>query len=310
MENYLLTGVRIIDLSQYIPGPYASRLMVEQGAEVVKIEAPGGDPMRHLGSIADEVSPVYEALNHGKEVIELDLKSTSGHDSFQALLASADVLIEGFRPGTLARLGYSAENLKNINPALIVCHISGFGQTGEDMQRAGHDLGYGARAGLYSRARGQVPGINFPPIADHAAALQALAMICAALYRREKTGCGTTLDISICGAVSDWQYVFESSALCRQLSGALACYNIYQCSDGLFISLGALEHKFWQAFCRTVEHSDWIARQSDAMPQLSLIKELEALFMTQTQSQWQGVFETVDCCFEIIPELESFTEPA
>lgn len=308
MENSLLEGVRVLDLSQYIPGPYASKLMAEQGAEVLKVEAPGGDPMRQLGVLPGEVSPVYEALNHAKKIIELDLKSLSGRDKFNQLLKQTDVLIEGFRPGTLARLAYSGEALKGINPALIICHLSGFGQTGDDALRAGHDLGYCARAGLYSQVTEHKPAISFPPIADHAAALQALAMISAALYRREKTGQGATLDISICGTVSGWQYLFESSSLCRQLSGSLACYNIYQCSDGLYVSLAALEQKFWQAFCIAVEKTEWIARQPESLPQRSLIAELGELFSTRTQAQWQQALAQIDCCFEVIPDVESIIE--
>lgn len=308
MENNFLEGVQVLDLSQYIPGPYASKLMAEQGAEVLKVEVPGGDPMRYLGVAAGEISPVYEVLNHAKEVIALDLKSMSGRGKFSELLSRTDVLIEGFRPGALLRLGYSSDVLRDLNPTLIVCHISGFGQTGNDAQRAGHDLGYCARAGLYSQVTEQNPAISFPPVADHAAALQALAMISAALYQREKTGHGTTLDISIYGAVRDWRYLFESNDLCQQLSGSLACYNIYQCSDGRYVTLAALEPKFWQAFCAAVGQADWVARQSEAMPQRLLIAELAGLFSRRTQAQWQQLLAQFDCCFEVIPDVDLIVE--
>ena len=297
-----LAGVKIIELAGIGPCPMAAMLLAELGADVLKV-----DRLRPSGlgiTLPDE----HALLNRSRRSLAVDLKHADGVALMLRLCEQADALIEGFRPGTLARLAYSGEALKGINPALIICHLSGFGQTGDDAQRAGHDLGYCARAGLYSQVTEHKPAISFPPIADHAAALQALAMISAALYRREKTGQGMTLDISICGTVSGWQYLFESSSLCRQLSGSLACYNIYQCSDGLYVSLAALEQKFWQAFCTAVEQSGWIARQSESLPQCSLIAELEELFGTRTQAQWQQALAQVDCCFELIPDVGSIIE--
>jgi len=301
----MLSGIQVVDLSQYLPGPYATQLMQQQGAEIIKLEAPGGDPMRGQGEVQGGISPVYQALHQNKAVHTLDLKSSTGQQEFQSFLKHADVLLEGFRPGVLARLGFDDAVLHRLNPRLIICHISGFGQQSVDAQRAGHDLGYGARAGLYSRApesRRAEP--VFPPVADHAAGLRAFAMICAALYQREKSGQGQALDVSIVEALQDWQYVFASDALRQQVSGEQACYNIYHCADDRYVTLSALELKFWRVFCAAVERYDWIDRHAEALPQQRLIDELATLFASRTQAQWQADLSGVDCCFEIIPALE------
>ncbi len=304
MNKDLLKGVRVLDLSQYIPGPYASLQMQKMGAEVIKIEPPGGDPMRYLGTERGQLSAAYQALNKGKQVIELDLKSAAGKQVFERLLADSDVLIEGFRPGVLARLGYTDSRLAQHNIRLVICHLSGYGQQTGAAQRAGHDLGYGARAGLYSRPDGSVPDIVFPPVADHSAALQALAMINAALFQCQRSGRGSVLDISIYGVVADWQYLSATKDLCRQVSGALACYNIYVCAQGGYITLAALEAKFWNAFCVAVNRPQWQSRHREQLPQAALIAELTALFKTRTQQQWQSDLDQVDCCFEVIPAFD------
>jgi len=308
MIHGALDGVKVLDLSQYIPGPYASLQMQRLGAEVTKVERPGGDPMRQLGAEPGQVSAAYLHLNQHKRTIELDLKSSGGANEFNVLLLQSDVLIDGFRPGVLSRLGYSDAQLQQLNPRLVICHLSGFGQHGDDARRAGHDLSYGARAGLYSRPDGN-PGMPiFPPVADHSGAMQALTMICAALYQREKSGTAAVLDISIYHSLRDWQYLFASSSLTEQISGAQACYNIYACQDGLYVTLAALEAKFWQAFCIAVDRPDWVKRHGEPMPQKQLIDELSNLFQSRTQAQWQLELQAVDCCFEVIPAYAAIAE--
>lgn len=163
-DSRFLTGYRIIDLSQYIPGPFATRLLADHGAEVIKIEPPHGDPMRHfLKPEGDTPSPLYRHLNRGKKIVRLDLKTDAGKALFTRLLASADVLLESFRPGVMARLGFGRETLQEINPKLIHCALSGFGQTGPYRERGGHDLTYCAVSGALS-ASGTVerPVMTFP----------------------------------------------------------------------------------------------------------------------------------------------------
>ena len=259
-QTDLLKGVRVIDLSQYIPGPYASLQLAELGAQVIKVEAPAGDPMRSFGTKSEEISSLYRHLNRGKKVVRINLKEQAGQDTFRSLLASANILIEGFRPGTLERLGFSLDALREINPQLIVCSVSGFGQDGPDALRGGHDLGYGACAGLYSQhVPSALPSPVFPPIADHAGALQALTAMLAALYHQAKTGQGTYLDISLFEPLLAWQYLAEAD--CNFISGSAAYYNIYQTKDKRSVTLAALEPKFWSAFCNEVGKPQWLQRQ-------------------------------------------------
>lgn len=303
-QSDLLQGVRVLDLSQYIPGPYTSLMMARQGADVIKVEAPGGDPLRQLGTENDDISPLYDCLNRGKRIIELNLKTSDGLRTVERLAGSADVLLEGFRPGTLQRLGLDYARLREANPRLVICSISGFGQQGKLAQRAGHDLGYGARAGLYSQAAEQgQPVPVYPPVADHAAALNALALISAALFRRASSGEGCRLDVSIHGAVADWSYALTDSGLAAQLSGDLACYRVYQTRDRCYVTLAALELKFWQAFCTAVERPDWLHRHREPAPQSELIGELAALFGSRPLSYWETLLSAVDCCFESVPSV-------
>jgi alpha-methylacyl-CoA racemase len=300
IQTDLLKGVRVLDLSQYIPGPYASLQLAELGAEVIKVEVPGGDPMRTFGVKKGGISAFYTHLNRGKHIVELNLKQEEGQATFKELLSSANILLEGFRPGTLKRLGFAPENLANINPNLIVCSLSGFGQDGPDALRGGHDLGYAARAGLYSGKRTK-PAPIFPPVADHAGALQALSAMLAALYQQEKTGRGCNLDISLVDPVLAWQYLLDSDAVSGHISGDAAYYNIYETADNRFVTLAALEAKFWSAFCTAVSRPEWVDRQAEPMPQTSLIAELNDLLGDQPLSYWQATFDGVDCCFEPVP---------
>ncbi len=299
-QTQLLKGVRVLDLSQYIPGPYASLQMAELGAEVIKVEVPGGDPMRGFGAKNGEISAFYRHLNRGKKVVEVNLKNPDGQSTIKKLLSDANILLEGFRPGILQRLGFSPERLLEINAKLIVCSLSGFGQDGPDALRGGHDLGYSARAGLYSENR-EKRLLKLPPIADHVGALQALSTMLAALYQQEKTGQGCYLDISLVEPLLAWQYLAENKAESRQITGDAAYYNIYETADNRFITLAALELTFWSAFCTAVNKPEWVNRQADPMPQASLIEALSLLFGLQGLSHWQTVFEGVDCCFEPIP---------
>ena len=303
----LLEGVRVLDLSQYIPGPYATLQMAKLGAEVIKIEPPGGDPMRFFAWGGADISPVYQHLNQGKKVVELDLKSENGKSVLKPLIESANVLLEGFRPGTLERLGFSYAELIRINPQLIVCRISGFGQTGERAQRAGHDLGYGAYAGLYSHIHDNAkPQIVFPPVADHAGALNALALVSAALYRQQNTGKGCELDISLSQSVADWQYLSAADSIGHLIGGGAAYYNFYQTKDGQYVSLAAIEPKFWRAFCEVVDRPEWIIEQKASFPQIALIAKLGGFFKTHTLRHWQLLLDRVDCCFEPVIRHDLF----
>ncbi len=314
--NRFLENVRIIDLSQYIPGPFATRQLADLGAEVIKIEPPGGDPMRlFMHTDVSEISPIYRHLNRGKRICRLDLKSDSHRQALRALIADADILLESFRPGVLARLGFDSDTLDQINPALIHCALSGFGQTGPYAQRAGHDINYCALSSQ-SIVSGTTerPVIGYPPIADHAAAMQASIAMLAALHARDDSPGGIFLDISMAESILSWQYLpMLSNADERAasiLNGGAACYNLYQCADGCFISLGAIETVFWKNFCDALHKNEWISRQFDAMPQQDLIAEVAEIILQQPQSHWRELLENVDCCFEILFSVDDLAQHA
>ena len=302
----MLEDVRIIDLSQYIPGPFATRQLADLGAEVIKIEPPGGDPMRRFmhrdGAAA---SPVYRHLNRGKRVCELDLKSTGGRQALAALIVDADILLESYRPGVLARLGFDRQQLAQINPGLIHCALSGYGQTGPYAGRSGHDINYCA---LSSQAivsgTAARPVIAYPPIADHAAALQAAVAMLAALHARGKQEAGIYLDISMTESILAWQYLpmlaHADERATNMLNGGAACYNLYQCADGEFVSLGAIESVFWSNFCLALGQPAWIDRQFETMPQQVLIAEVATVFAQQPRAHWCARLDQVDCCFAIL----------
>jgi crotonobetainyl-CoA:carnitine CoA-transferase CaiB-like acyl-CoA transferase len=302
----LLEGVRVVDLSQYIPGPFATRQLADLGAEVIKIEPPGGDPMRRFMQQGNNApSPVYRHINRGKRVCELDLKSTPGCGELENLLASADILLESFRPGVLARLGFTRERIDAINPRLIHCALSGYGQTGPYAQRAGHDINYCA-ASSQSIVSGSAerPLIGYPPIADHAAALQAAVAMLAALHARDRHPRGIYLDISMTESILSWQYLpiltGADQRAANILNGGAACYNLYRSADGAFFSLGALETAFWRNFCDALNQPQWIERQYESMPQRQLIDEVAALIATRPLAYWQDLLNPIDCCFEVL----------
>ena len=302
----LLENVRVIDLSQYIPGPFATRQLADLGAEVIKIEPPAGDPMRHfMHAEQDQLSPIYRHLNRGKRVCRLDLKLDREQQLLSNLLADADILLESFRPGVLARLGFGRDELERINPELIHCALSGYGQNGPGAQRAGHDINYCALS-AQSIVSGSVdrPVIGFPPIADHAAAMQASIAMLAALHAKNSGHGGTYLDISMTESMLSWQYLpllaDTSQRAASLLNGGAACYNIYQCADGHFISLGAIETGFWKNFCEALDQPQWIPRQHDAMPQRELIDEVAAVIATKNREHWRQKLDPVDCCFEVL----------
>jgi len=301
-----LDGLKVVDLSQYIPGPFATRQLADLGAQVIKIEPPGGDPMRHFMYAGDDsVSAVYRHLNRGKQVCQLNLKSDTGYQILNNLIKDADVLLESFRPGVLSRLGYDQSTLKTLNPSLIHCALSGYGQDGPYKLRGGHDLNYCATSGaLAVSGTAEKPVMSFPPLADHSGAMQAVTLILAALYARHRIKTGSYIDVSLFESALSWQYLplLNKTKLRAQevLNGGSACYNIYQCKDGGFVSLGALEIPFWKRFCETVRRHDWIKRQNDSLPQSLLISELQELFLTKTRQEWSDSFQDVDCCFESI----------
>jgi crotonobetainyl-CoA:carnitine CoA-transferase CaiB-like acyl-CoA transferase len=254
---------------------------------------------------ANEISPVYRHLNRGKRICQLDLKSDTGRETLSALIVDADILLESFRPGVLARLGFDRDKLDSLNPRLIHCALSGYGQEGPYALRAGHDINYCALSSQ-SIVNGskERPVIGYPPIADHSAALQASTLMLAALHARKTLSDSIYLDVSMTESILSWQYLplltNEDERAQSILNGGAACYNFYQCADGDFISLGAIEPVFWRNFCEALQKPEWIVRQIEVMPQQDLIADVAQLISEHSRSHWQDLLNEVDCCFEIL----------
>ena len=277
----------MLDLSRLLPGPYASLVLSDLGADVVKIEDP--DP----GDYLREISPgMFAALNRGKRSVVLDLKSPDGARELRRLCASADVLLESFRPGVLERLGFS--DLLADPGRLIVCRISGFGQSGPWRDRAGHDIGYVALAGVVAR-NGGVPAVQLGDL--FGGGQNAVIGVLAALVERSRTGHGRIVDVAMTQAVTGLllPHLGElPDAPANTLDGSRPCYRVYACKGGGAYALGALEPKFWQRFCAAVERPAWVDRAFDS----SLVDEVDALFATRTREEWDEFLCAADCCGE------------
>ncbi|HUJ27029.1 MAG TPA: CaiB/BaiF CoA-transferase family protein [Myxococcales bacterium] len=283
-----LEGVRVLDLSRLLPGPYASLLLSDLGADVVKIEDP--DPGDYLRAISPGM---FAALNRGKRSAVVDLKSAEGVAQLRALCERADVLIESFRPGVLERLMPPPWP-----PRLIVCRISGFGQRESAWRdRAGHDVGYLALAGVLSHNRA-LPNVQLADL--FGGAQQAVIAILAALHERARTGRGRALDVSMTHGVTGLILARLGGADEPQiLDGSRPCYRVYACAGGGAYALGALEPKFWQRFCVAVSRPDWIERGFDT----ALVPELERLFAQRSRDEWDALLRPADCCGEPVLSL-------
>ena len=299
----LLADVRVVDFSQFLPGPYATHLMATLGAEVVKIEPPGGDPMRRvLCPDGEAVSPLYRQVNVGKTILFRDLKSPADRDHVKTLLSRSHVMLNGYRPGVMDRLGLSDRVLEAINPGLVRCHLSGFGATGPYRFKAGHDINYCALAGLYSfHEKDGFPEMVFPLLADHVGGLQAVNAILAALYRREKTGQGCHLDISLYETLFSWQSTDRLPGIRSLLTGGAAYYNLYRTADRRILTLGALEEKFWERFCRGIGQPALAPRYTDPIPQFSLLLRVRKIMAGRSAADWENRFREIDCCLQVVP---------
>jgi alpha-methylacyl-CoA racemase len=315
-----LEGVKVLDLSRLLPGGFCSLMLADFGAEVLKVEDTGmGDYVRwappfYDGADRSAASALFLALNRGKRSIRVDLKSAEGREVLLRLARGADVLLESFRPGVLDRLGVGYEALRAENPGLVYCAITGYGQDGPFRDRAGHDLDYLARIGLL----GLTGDADGPPvqaagqIADlGGGALMAAFGILAALRERDRSGEGQLVDVSMADGALSWlamvaaRYFADGVAPARgglELGGALLCYRPYRCADG-WVALGALEPKFWQAWCRGVGREDLVERQFDP-PGSDAHREVEAEFARRTREQWAAFNAEHDCCLEPVLGLD------
>lgn len=305
-----LEGVRVLDLSRLLPGPFATMILADLGATVDKIEDPGaGDYLRALPPHKAGMNAVFQQLNRGKRSVVLDLRSEEGRARFFELLPHYDVVLESFRPGVMARLGLDYETLAARHPGVIVCAISGYGQTGPLRDRAGHDLDYVARAGVLalSGPAAGPPSVSGLQVADiGGGAFHAVIGILVALLARHRTGRGRFLDVAMTEAVMGFGSFGLLSALAGDdviggaspLAGAVACFSTYRTSDGRAMALAALEPKFIEAFARATELEIDLSILSPGPHQHAWFETLRALFASRTFASWSELAATTDCCLE------------
>ena len=310
-----LAGISILDLSRLLPGPMATLMLADMGAHVTKIEEPGGDPARAIGPAAPGMpSHFFQLANRGKTLLRLDFKQAAQREQFLSMVERADVVIESFRPGVMARLGLGWDTLKARNPQLVLCSISGYGQNGPMAAMAGHDINYLASAGILE----QIAGTNGKPvlpnlqIADLLGGAQtAVQGVLAALLAVKMGGSGRCVDVSMSHA-SFGCHVMPLVAVKSTgqsaapgldlLTGGVACYNIYRTADARFMAVGALELKFWEVFCSVIGRSDlaprhWTRGQPVGGTEAqSDIEELGRLFATHDLAYWTALFADADCC--------------
>ena len=305
-EKGALAGITVIDLSRLLPGPYCSMILADHGARVIAIE-----DKRFL---ADGL--FMNTVNRNKEHMTLNLKTEAGKEIFFRLVQNADVVMEGFRPGVVKKLGVDYESVAAVNPGIIYCSISGYGQDGPFRDRVGHDANYLSLSGvldLIGPADGppSIPGVQFADIAG--GGMNAATGILLALFARNRTGEGQYIDISM----TDGMVGFLPAALFFQqltgqspersnaiLSHRYACYNTYETADGRFLSIGAVEHRFWKKLCELLEVSDYIDHQYDESSREKILSAMRSIFREKNMAEWETLLGDQDVCWGKIQNLD------
>jgi crotonobetainyl-CoA:carnitine CoA-transferase CaiB-like acyl-CoA transferase len=326
-----LTGITVLDLTRLLPGGYCTQLLADFGADVIKVEDTGaGDYIRQAppyygaeegedgAAIASTRSALYLSLNRNKRSIRLDLKSEDGRAVFMRLAESADVVIEGFRPGVTERLGVDYESVREVNPGIVYCAISGYGQDGPNRDRAGHDINYLAATGMLAMT-GAADGPPVQPagqIGDlGGGALGAAFGILTALFEKQRSGKGQMVDISMTDGAMAWLAMpaaawFADGQVPGRgasiLNGGVCCYLTYEAADG-WIACGALEPKFWRTFCEGSGHPELVGVQFEP-PGSEAWEQVAAVFRERTRAQWKAFNDEHDCCIEPILELDEALE--
>jgi alpha-methylacyl-CoA racemase len=318
-----LSDVRILDLSRLLPGGFCSLLLADLGADVIKVEDTGmGDYVRwappYYGDEAHQPlgtrSALYLSLNRGKRSVRIDLKSDAGREAFLRLVDDADVVLESFRPGVLDRLGVGYERLRERNPRIVYCAITGYGLDGPNVARAGHDTNYLALNGLLglTGAADGPPVTSAGQVADlGGGGLMAAFGILSAMHERQRSGEGQLVDVSMTDGALSWLAMVAAAFLrdgrvprrgAEMLNGGVACYLPYRCADG-WVSCGALEPKFWQAFCTGVERPDLVEDQF-AKPGSDAHAAVAEVFAGRTKAEWAAFNDAHDCCIEPVLDLD------
>jgi len=318
-----LDHIRILDLSRLLPGPFATMLLADLGAEVIKVEEPLlGDYSRHYHVKFGEIGAGFAMLNRNKKSITLNLKHPRGPEIMKSLAKDADVLIESFRPGVMDRLGAGYSVLSKVNPGLIYCAITGYGQSGPYRDKPGHDLnymGYSGAASLTGRRGGDHMPLGVQVADIGGGSLMAAFSILAAIIARQHTGRGQFIDVAMTEGVLTWlTTAFASLAACSsepgragemRLNGGQINYNIYPTLDGRFVALGALEEKFWDNFCRIVNRPDLRGKAFVIGEERErLEEELRSIFRQRSRDDWVKLLEDKDICFGPVYNIEEALE--
>jgi alpha-methylacyl-CoA racemase len=321
--NGALSDIKVLDLTRLLPGGFCSLLLADFGAKVVKVEdMGGGDYLRwappYYGDEEHQAlgtrSALYLSLNRGKRSIRIDLKSEAGRDAFLRLARGYDVVLDGFRPGVLDRLGVGYERLREVNPRIVHCAITGYGQTGPHTQRAGHDTNYLALNGLL----GLTGAADGPPvqsagqIADiGGGAMMAAFGVMAALHERRASGEGQLVDVSMTDGSLAWLAIVAGRYFCdgrvphrgdNELAGSILCYFPYEAADG-WVSFGALEPKFWRTFCVGVGREDLMEKQFER-PGSEAWRAVAEIFRSRSRDEWRAFNDEHDCCIEPVLDLD------
>lgn len=309
----MLNGVRIIDFSHYIPGPYASLRLAELGAEVLKIEPLEGDPARHTGEQKDGTGLVFLAHNRGKKSMALNLKEKEGKEQALELIKEADVVLESFRPGVMKKLGLDYEEVKKHNPQIVYCSITGYGDDGEGSRLGSHDLNYMAISGVLAQLKDRSGKPIHPShtLADYVGGLAASERILAALVGKNQSGTGSYHCISIAEVMVSfmgnhllYEQVTKKPSGVSVLNGTIISYCLYETKDNRYVALAALEEKFWMNFCHAVDKKEWIQSHfSKTAENNPVFTEIKNLFKSHSLKDWTDFGRRVDCC--LTPVLET-----
>lgn len=317
-----LDGIRVLDLTRLLPGPYATLMLADFGADVIKVEDPKlGDYARWGEPKVADYSAMFHSLNRNKRSITIDLKTEEGKEIFIDLVKTADVLVESFRPGVMDRLGLGYETLSELNPKLIYCAITSFGQTGPYRDVPGHDINFLSYSGLLDLqgdSEGQ-PVSSSVQIGDiGGGSLMATIGILVSIMDAMKTGKGQFVDISMLDGAISWmqtflpEYLVSNNAPNRGelvLNGGKACYEIYETSDNRFLSVGALEFKFWKNFCTVINKEDLIPRLNAPLEEQKVMKmEIASTIRKKTLKEWMKLFDNIDACVTPVLTVEEMVE--
>lgn len=316
-----LNGLRVLDLTRLQPGNYATMVMGDLGAEVIKVEEPGrGDYVRWTPPMVGESSAMHLALNRNKKSVTLNLKDPRGVDLLKSLVAGADVLIESFRPGVMDRLGVGYSTLSHVRPQLIYAAITGYGQDGPYAARVGHDINYISTAGILDTTgpHSGDPVLPSVQIADLSGAMMAVIGVLSALYRREPEGRGEFIDVSMMDSGLSWlalhtaPWFAGAEPLQRgqgYLNGGFPFYRVYRCGDGRHLSVGALEPQFWKSLCSSIGHPELADEQYAPEPRRSEIHALlEEVFASKTRNEWVELLAGTDSCVAPVNGFEEMVD--